>query len=44
MMVANFGGMMGFGGPSALGLLTWLVWLMVGILLCIFLWQKISHK
>lgn len=44
----NFGymPMMGWNGGwvGGLGLLTWLVWLAVGVLLVVWLWQKISGK
>ncbi len=39
--------MMGWGGMGwfgSLGFLTWLVYLAVGVLLIIWLWQKINHK
>jgi hypothetical protein len=39
-------GMMG-GGMGAFGFLgfaTWLVWLAVGILLCMWLWKKINKE
>ena len=35
----GYGGMNLFG---SLGLLTWIVWLAVGILLCVYLWKKIN--
>ncbi len=35
-------GMMGYGG--GLMLLTWLVWLIVGILTAVWLWKQISKK
>lgn len=41
---------MGYGGPvagdlfAALGLLTWLVWLGVGALAIVWLWQHIQKK
>jgi len=40
------GSMMGWGGGLAgsLGLLTWLVFLVAGVLLCIWLWQQITKK
>ena len=40
------GGMMGIGGGafSFLAFLTWIVWLVVGILAAIWLWQKINKK
>ncbi len=49
MMMRNWGlGMMGWsGGFTALGILgtlTWLVWFTVGILLIVWLWQKIAKK
>ena len=35
----------GFGGGwELLALMTWSVWLVVGILLMIFLWEKINKK
>jgi hypothetical protein len=35
----------GFGGLSMLlGLATWIVWLIVGILLAAFLWKKITKE
>jgi hypothetical protein len=37
-------GPMASGGFGLLCLITWLVWTVVGILLAIWLWQKISHK
>ncbi|MBI4085457.1 MAG: hypothetical protein HY432_03070 [Candidatus Liptonbacteria bacterium] len=37
--------MMGSGGWfGTLALLTWIVWLAVGILLAVWLWQNISKK
>lgn len=46
MMNYGFGGMMGFGGSSfgLLGLLAWLVWTGVGVLLLVLLWQKVTRK
>ncbi len=35
-------GMMGFGGGFML--ITWLVWLIVGIFAAIWLWQQINKK
>lgn len=42
----GFGPMMygGFGAFAILGFLTWLVFLIVGIFLAIYLWQKINKK
>jgi len=43
MMNYGYGSMMGWGGGMGLlGLLTWLVFLTVGVLLIVFLWQKIK--
>jgi hypothetical protein len=42
MMGFGYGGGMGLFGT--LGFITWIVWLLVGIFLAIFLWQKISKK
>jgi hypothetical protein len=42
----NYGGydhMMGFGA-GFFGFITWLVFMTVGVLLAIFLWQKINKK
>ena len=46
MMGYGYEGMMGVGSGffGTLGFLTWLVWLIVGIFLAIWLWQKISKK
>ncbi|MBI2054894.1 MAG: hypothetical protein HYT39_02220 [Candidatus Sungbacteria bacterium] len=47
MLGYSSGQMMGWGGSSffgTLGLFTWLVWLVAGILVCVWLWQKISKK
>jgi hypothetical protein len=41
-MMGGLGGGMGFAGT--LGILTWAVWLTVGILLIIYLWKKISKE
>ena len=45
-MMGYYGQFMGGCGGTfgVLGLLTWLVWVGVGVLLFIWLWQKISHK
>lgn len=42
MMMANAMG----GGDfySWFAFLTWLVWLAVGVLLCVFLWKKITKE
>ena len=45
----NFGGYSGsmMGGAGTFGLMafiTWLVWILVGVFLAVFLWQKISKK
>ncbi len=38
-------GMMSWGGGLGwLFVLTWIVWLVVGVFLAIFLWQKINKK
>lgn len=41
----GFGSMMGGGGSvvGLLGLITWLIWLAVGILLVVWLWKKINQ-
>ena len=39
-----YGGFGGFGIFAILGFLTWIVVLVVGILLAIYLWQKINKK
>ncbi|QQG42511.1 MAG: hypothetical protein HYW15_03330 [Candidatus Giovannonibacteria bacterium] len=40
----GFGSMMGGGGLFGFfGVLTWLVWLAVGILLAVWLWKKINQ-
>lgn len=39
-MMAGFGSGMGLAG--SLGFITWVVWLAVGVLLCVYLWKKIS--
>ena len=47
MDYGGYGSMMGWGGMGwfgSLGFLTWLVYLAVGVLLIIWLWQKINHK
>lgn len=36
------GGEMGFFGT--LGALTWIVWLVVGVLLAVWLWKQISKE
>lgn len=41
-MMYQWGGMMGGGAWGTLAFLTWIVWLAVGVLLIIWLWQKIS--
>jgi hypothetical protein len=44
-MMCNWGqGMMGWGWLGWLFMLTWIVWLAVGIFLAIWLWQKINKK
>lgn len=44
-MMWNWGqNMMGWGGFGWLFTLTWIVWLVVGIFLAIWLWQKINKK
>jgi hypothetical protein len=44
-MMWNWGSdMMGWGGFGWLFTLTWIVWLVVGIFLAIWLWQKINKK
>ncbi|MBI2097141.1 MAG: hypothetical protein HYT40_03280 [Candidatus Sungbacteria bacterium] len=42
----GYGQMMGLGGGlgGTLGLLTWLVWLAVGILAAVWLWQQVTKK
>ncbi len=45
MMYGNYGSMMGWLGGWGIGMfLTWVVWTAVGVLLIIWLWQKISKK
>ena len=45
MMDYGVGGMFGAGGLiSTFGFLSWFVWLLVGVLLAVFLWQKITKK
>ena len=45
MMSNYFGQNMTWGGGAGLFMvLTWLVWLVVGIFLAVYLWQKISKK
>lgn len=48
MMGTNWGGMMGsgwgFGFWAWLAVSTWLIWLVVGVLLIIWLWRLISKK
>lgn len=45
MMDYGYWPMMGGGGfVGALALLTWLVWLVVGALLIIWLWKKINNQ
>jgi hypothetical protein len=44
-MMWNWGqNMMGWGGFGWLFTLTWVVWLIVGIFLAVWLWQKINKK
>ncbi|KKU16863.1 MAG: hypothetical protein UX26_C0014G0012 [Parcubacteria group bacterium GW2011_GWC1_45_9] len=44
-MMWNWGqNMMGWGGFGWLFTLTWIVWLIVGIFLAVWLWQKINKK
>jgi uncharacterized membrane protein len=38
----GYGGGYGMGLFGSLGFLTWIVWFVVGILLAIYLWKKIS--
>jgi hypothetical protein len=38
------GGMYGFSIFSLLGLATWIVWLVVGVLTAVWLWKKISKE
>lgn len=42
MMGSGMGAGMGLFGT--LGLLTWIVWLVVGVLLAMWLWKKISKE
>lgn len=42
--MGNGGGMMGTGVFGFLAILTWLVWLAVGTLAIVWLWQKINKK
>lgn len=47
MMNFGYGPMMGWNGGGwfgTLGFLTWIVWLAVGVLLVIWLWQKVNGK
>jgi hypothetical protein len=48
LMMMNFGygpGFVGgFGGISIVALVTWLVWITVGILLAVYLWKLIDKK
>jgi len=45
MMYGNYGSMMGWIGTWGIGVfLTWLIWSIVGVMLIIWLWQKISKK
>lgn len=50
IMGANWGGMMsggwgvGWGLGAFLIVATWLVWLVVGVMLIIWLWRRISKK
>jgi len=42
---SGYGPMFGGGGGfGAIALVTWLVWIVVGIFLAILLWQKINKK
>ena len=40
----GYGPMLGGGGIGTFALITWLIWIIVGIFLAIFLWQKITKK
>lgn len=44
-MMYGYGHMFGWSGLfGSLGFLTWLVWLLVGVFLAIYLWKKISKE
>jgi len=43
-MMYGYGNALSGGGFPLLMGLTWLVWLVVGVLLAVWLWQKISKK
>lgn len=45
-MMYGYGQMFGWGCGlfGTFGILTWAVWLIVGILLAVFLWKKVSKE